>query len=125
MSDTVKPMALSTAIRLGAMLKPQGFGQMRSGGGSCAIAAACDAIGATHVRVTTDADALFPELKLMAECPAGEAKGATAALRSIVVYLNDSEHWTREQIADWVEQIEQQHGATVSILDQAMSEVTA
>lgn len=103
-SHKTTPLKLSEAIRLGATLKPQGFGSYFSGGKSCALGAALDAVG----RAEMEEDDIWPELLShidTVECP------VCARLRDghrIIPHLNDDHQWTREQIADWVEQIEKQ-----------------
>lgn len=105
-------MQLSEAIRLGAMLKPQGYGALLEDGKTCAIGAACDAIGLLGQCM---ADGTFPdsvaqrwplleELNVLRTCPTcgmGQFGGG-----GVIVHLNDSHKWTREQIADWVQTIE-------------------
>lgn len=104
-------MRLSEAIRLGAMLKPQGFGSMHPREAvesqryclgirviekSCALGAAQDA-GYRGDWLT----------KTLAPCP-GCSDGAHWWITTAVMHLNDMHHWTRERIADWVETIENQ-----------------
>jgi hypothetical protein len=97
-------MKLSEAIRLGAMLKPQGFGL---GSGNPRAEATC-ALGAAYeaARVTGSWPSLllvFPQLKHIEElaCPVCRDKQD-----GLIAHLNDDHRWSREQIADWVEQIE-------------------
>lgn len=110
----VKPLSLSSAIRLGAMLKPQGFGCGSASPlepESCALGAAYDAAGLTSpARMFVDLAAVFPLLttafdgKKALPCPA-------CGLRNhygLIPHLNDYHEWTRERIADFVESIEQQ-----------------
>lgn len=102
------PMRLSTAIRLGAMLKPQS----RFGSGpldTCALSAALEAIGvegAPYARVIKH----FP---LTCVCVAKPISGELMLLISAVRELNDFNGWSREAIADWVETVE----ASLSGLD--------
>lgn len=98
-------MKLSEAIRLGAMLKPQSFYDYEIAGGTCAIGAALDAIGALS---SFDDDAeFFPILRREqrdVQCPACRQWLSYAS--GVIVHLNDAHHWTRERIADWVETVE-------------------
>lgn len=101
-------MKLSEAIRLGAMLRPQGFGRSydKRNGGTCAFGAACEACG---IDVTDDKATGAAKLawygfyaSLMGvPCPVCNASGSVT-----IPHLNDHHHWTRERIADWVESIE-------------------
>lgn len=108
-------MRLSEAIRLGAMLRPQGFGLYQTIGGSCAYGAAMEACGIRPEIQNTISDegieALFPIARCSARCPTCTAAAwATCAdeptVNGIVPHLNDDHRWTREQIAAWVETIE-------------------
>lgn len=111
-------MRLSEAIRLGAMLKPQHYKYLRSGGKSCALGAACDAVG---IKQEGDADvsmhALFVEFQFLhakANCPACYAalgvwrrlRGHEYDVEDVIIHLNDDHKWTRERIADWVATVE-------------------
>lgn len=103
-------MRLSEAIRLGAMLRPQGIGTLNSSG-SCALGAAGEAIGAKCPQAMCG---ILP--LLVARWPRLMSQMVTlpCACRfdfpfgSAVLHLNDNHRWTREQIADWVETIEPQ-----------------
>ncbi len=119
-------MRLSEAIRLGAMLKPQGFGGMSSNPQStetCAYGAASDALG-RHVVPLIE----WPWLESKGRCPDchesfwPDGKEPLKYLSIISSHLNDSHIWTRERIADWVETIEnQQSEATANaIIEHAM-----
>lgn len=110
-------MRLSEAIRLGAMLKPQGFGSssMYDPRRSCALGAASDAVG-----LALDS---YRWLRLAKIWPQLDESYASPATRQVdrllvVIYdLNDNRGWTRERIADWVETIEaaQAHAHPVSV----------
>ena len=95
-------MRLSEAIRLGAMWSPQGHTGSMNGTTRCALAAACDAVGiepvAWHDGMLI---ANYPELQRRFTVLTGDVMWA-------IVTKNDIRGWTREQIADWVETIEQQ-----------------
>jgi hypothetical protein len=108
-------MRLSEAMRLGALLHPQCFGDFHVQGGSCALGAACDAVGLATGRESFDAYAAltfasrlasaFPVLaRRDVRCPV--TGQLVADVGTIIIRLNDLEHWTREQIADWVETLE-------------------
>ncbi len=108
-------MRLSDAIRLGAMLKPQGFGFYQTLGGSCAYGAALDAIGVRAERQNTIEDdtitALFPISAARTRCPicTPDERAAFEPVRDVdsaITHLNDDHRWTREQIADFVASIE-------------------
>lgn len=103
-------MKLSTAIRLGAMLKPQGYGVLFQPilNVTCAIGAALDANG--DIGEAFDewcgcrtAAAMWPILATEAQHPIdGELVNVYAAIAE----LNDMTRWTRERIALWIESIE-------------------
>lgn len=108
------PLKLSEAIRLGAMLRPQAFGTYFSDGGSCAIAAAMEALGiASYSR---DHGTLFdshrslakryPMLSKLRVVPPVDVNTDAPNVSNVIVRLNNDHYWTREQIADWIEQIE-------------------
>ena len=105
-------MKLSEAIRLGSMLKPQGFGTFRDEEGTCALGAALDACGALEehqlgrmVRLHS----LFPLLNDIngLSCPVCEDVGEGHD-ENTIPHLNDEHRWTREQIADWIQGIEEE-----------------
>jgi hypothetical protein len=104
-------MKLSEAIRLGAMLKPQAFGDYTDGVGTCAIGAANEAIGSSADINTTHWESFLDMSVDQSSCPVC-ARSARVFEESLIVHLNDDHRWTREQIADWVETIEQQHEST-------------
>ena len=117
-------MKLSEAIRLGAMMKPQAFGDYFRGGirkrwqrilnflglysaqeSSCAWGAALEG-GFGYL--DSEDDVVYPdEYNWLSEsiirCPACHIGQSTFYL---IVHLNDDHRWTRERIADWVESIE-------------------
>lgn len=121
-------MRLSEAIRLGAMLKPQGFGDLWTGGvravegrlvdtpvHSCALGAAWDALGCGWRDPLKDPPpAICAFLNQPAICPSCFLR-RRANLGQIVAHLNDHHRWTRERIADWVES--QEARAAVSMGD--------
>lgn len=95
-------MRLSEAIRLGAMMKPQAFGDLWKGGGSCALGAAYDALG-WRDRVCCIDGPLMDFYGRVISCP---ACGTRSGVTGIMTHLNDNHHWTREAIADWVATVE-------------------
>jgi hypothetical protein len=99
-------MKLSTAIRIGSMTTKQiRIDATDDGNGRCAMGAAIDACGVVVSRtgwpeqITT----LFPHINRLVENP---ATGEYESLMSAIYILNDHCEWTREQIADWVEHLE-------------------
>lgn len=100
-------MRLSEAIRLGAMLKPQAFGTLWRGVGSCALGAAYDALGCAPFEFPREIERFAAQT--IAVCPACESCwGPWPPLSGVAVigHLNDDHRWTREQIADWVARVE-------------------
>lgn len=105
-----KVMPLSQAIRLGAMLHPQGFGECFDGVGTCAFGAAREAIGIDPGWPMVTDKWPWMSRYVVGKCP---QCGVDAALPSIVsMHLNDGHRWTRERIADWVESEERKLEAT-------------
>lgn len=112
-------MRLSEAIRLGAMLGPQVFGQLidpHITGSSCAVGAALRASG-----IIDDANfnrnefpkwlELFPILASISEEPFdnfdwGFYSPCQRTVNTAIIRLNNSYRWKREQIADWVQSVE-------------------
>ena len=104
-------MRLSEAIRLGAMLRPQGFGIFSAQFGAkatCAYGAAKDALGRDFRAVSE-----WPWLITEYPCPDCGLSGV-AALSIVSLHLNDYHRWTRERIADWVETIENQQAESTA-----------
>ncbi len=96
-------MRLSEAIRLGATMKPQGFGQaFTPDGGSCALGAALDAIGVPQGYPFNIWPEMIKEILFWQDCPECGRAGAEIRL-SMPAHLNDTHRWTRERIADFVE----------------------
>jgi len=98
-------MKLSEAIRLGAMLNPQGFGHNRIYGPdgtkfTCALGAAEEA-GYNFAGILTGPLVFHPPIK----CPAC-ACYFYSEVPVMIVHLNDLHRWTREGIADWVATVE-------------------
>ena len=120
-------MKLSQAIRLGAMLKPKGHGGLLVNGKTCALGAACEAVGITIGRVSCDTKA-YAEIQIrwpLLGMPANHElipEGGATVMEAIWM-LNDRQGLTREQIADWVETIEE--GTDVATVLHSTSESRA
>lgn len=115
----VEQMKLSTAIREGAKLRPQAFrAYFYTKNGvicSCAFGAAYEAVTGNLPRrgnknyidevITPVLDANFPVLQTFERfaCPA-DKNCTICSPFNIVTHLNDTHDWTREQIADWLEE---------------------
>jgi hypothetical protein len=117
-------MKFSEAIRLGATMRRQTRGEYFTRGGqrSCALGAAIDAAGIKLVpcnglardrRTGLMADFkwkyVWPDewtkvIGYFTTCPA--CHEFCGEVRRIVSHLNDKHRWTREQIADFVEDVE-------------------
>lgn len=106
-------LTLSEAIRLGAMLKPQGFG-LTFGEATCALGAALEAVGATTQADWMPVYRLWPITSIRVLNP---VCGREMLLGSTCWILNDKHKWTREAIADWVEQIERAQAPAVDAVD--------
>lgn len=100
-------MLLSEAIRLGAMLRPQGRIQFFPENNSCALGAAMEAVGLRNACLeyvslyNCDDTALLRKTFPVLACEIDPIFD--------VAEKND-EGWTRERIADWVESIERERG---------------
>jgi hypothetical protein len=115
-------MRLSEAIRLGSMLRKQGFGRLfvHAAEGdlrSCALGAAEEALrgGAAydwrHADKVGDVYTIYSELlDSRNSCPRCAERDVqySAQTQAIVHHLNDDHRWTREAIADWLEALELQ-----------------
>ena len=106
-------MKLSEAIRLGAMLRPQGYGYLFAYGKTCALGAAAEAIGiyrecaeAICIHDPVAADRSLRAVWPMLESVVFDERLGRMPLRGAIMIRNDSREWTRERIADWVEQFE-------------------
>jgi hypothetical protein len=115
------------------MLKPQGGGQFYSKGRTCANGAALDCVSALYFDAETDDDkcsvknneALYRHFPITLtrppQCPACGLQSPTLELA--IGHLNDAAHrWSRERIADWVEQIEAQHAPQPEVGKQNLTE---
>lgn len=110
-------LRLSEAIRLGAMIRRQGYHSLFPAREfSCALGAALEAAGVVTPE-TFDADniydpaAAFPVVKsIRTTCPACGGRWLYA-FEHVITHLNDDHRWTREEIADYVATFE---GAAVT-----------
>lgn len=98
-------MKLSEAIRLGALLGPQGFGQYESICGPesvarCALGGAYAAAGLSYV---DHESRLYKVTQLNSVNP---ATGDPSTIGGAIIRLNDEHRWSRERIADWVATVE-------------------
>lgn len=126
-------MKLSEAIRLGSLLKPQGFGDLLDHKGrSCAFGAALEASG---YRISADRYADNPSvhsvwswLKNDCRCPEQSLQGCSEIyiknMATVIAHLNDHHLWTREQISAWVETVEPGEVAqTEEVLEEAQNAI--
>lgn len=106
-------MSLTDAIRLGATTTRQTRGVFFTGGAgvavrTCALGAALHAVGRlitqNHAANSQDLSDLvveiFPELHVIAKCPECLLRDE---LGDMIVHLNDEHKWTRNQIANWID----------------------
>lgn len=123
-------MKISEAMRLGALLRPQAFGDLRVSKrrwfrrveSTCAFGAAMEAAGLKAKPIEATAlgngprgkglatvQIVVPEtwscLLLTSACPVCASVDTVIRL---IAHLNDEHRWTRERIADWVATIEPQ-----------------
>lgn len=109
-------MNLSEAIRLGCkMTKPTCNKYIELGGGeikACALGAASVSLGHDYCRPRHMANALTEAYPFLAErspvrCPDCEPNNYRyiLPLRLMITHLNDDHRWTRERIADWLEDL--------------------
>jgi hypothetical protein len=117
-----KTMRLSEAIRLGAMLKPQYFGDFYGPEQTtCALGAAGDAIGTVFID-QEDVAAEWPWTQGdFVRCPGELECGECGNVLNTIPHLNDDHRWTRERIADWVARHEP---ASVAAVVRAAGDVT-
>ena len=97
-------MRMYEAMRLGAMLWPQAFLTANENGGKCARLSALHAIGKEWE------DGFDVENTLagpVVGCPSCNHITQIGSVAEIIVHLNDEHRWTREQIAEWLEPIEE------------------
>ena len=113
-------MELSEAIRAGAKLRPQGFGDFRTTYRrwpwsppevrTCALGAAYEAVGHETIggHPVLEHRVLVPEdwRRLLSGRVACPQCGAQGVVFSVVTHLNDTHRWTREHTAAWVRHLE-------------------
>lgn len=107
-------MKLSEAIRLGSMLRPQGFQSIAKEGRTCAIGAAYEAVGidcaALKSKSIPERFAIIglhlPQVLATDLIPCPACARLHNGVGYTIPHLNDHHRWTREQIADWVETLE-------------------
>lgn len=122
-------MKLSDAIRLGSMLKPQGYGSrsLWSEDASCVLGAAADAVGMSlnamrYSRLMDRWPVLNGPSRVcpVSDCVSWHAVPADCLIK-ILWHLNDTHKWTRERIADFVASVEP---PDPSVTGDAVSETT-
>lgn len=102
-------MRLSEAIREGAKLRPQAFGYYVDSSGSCSIGAAAEGIAGYNpsgqVCAILSAAGHWPTLKAPSHCPEKDCEiRPDANVEAVCLHLNDDHRWSRERIAEWLEQ---------------------
>lgn len=102
-----KIIKLSDAIRLGATFRGQCFGVFYENKKSCVIGAAMEALGLREHQYEY-LEERFPIMHKMVKPPdeLRISRGVLFPLASVLWRLNDRLRWTREKIADWVEEQE-------------------
>jgi len=113
--------SLAAAIRKGAERRPdQAFGDYFVGRrASCALGAAYEGM----YRLAEDMDGRGPTKDLgwffdclenvVRFCPAKDCR-KHLVLSSLIVHLNDAHHWTRDEIATWLEELNGKNGTRPS-----------
>jgi hypothetical protein len=103
-------MTLSAAIHLGSTLGKQLFGRTSTvAGDSCVMGAVYQATGLLSLRSVC---AMYPELWAVGCCPLSDCPWHTPDLGSpyitrlcmVMMHLNDLHHWSRQRIADWIDE---------------------
>lgn len=117
MKGGIPKMKLSEAIRKGCV-KPQGFGSGTIGTDSetyCVLGAAASGAG---LRIRSDQsgydtlEETFPILKEVVANPPASVdhvywfEGKKLTVMQVLYTANDLSKWTRERLADWVEEVE-------------------
>jgi hypothetical protein len=106
-------MKLSEAIREGAKLGPQAFGEYFVGDATCALGAAKRATNTAHDEELFIAVGLaYVPVVEVPMCLHGEYRRTSVnkdqpksfdEITSLMIKLNDKARWSREAIADWLE----------------------
>lgn len=120
-------MRASEAMRLGATLHKQAFMSFFNLGcdgetrlrivATCALGSISAALGATAAEQPELYAEAYPWIVQDGDqrlCPA-ECGGVMGRTDGMIVHLNDDHHWTREQIADWLETVEPNAGAVLPV----------
>lgn len=96
------PLKLSEALRLGAMVTRQVFGQIGDlKETTCAIGAVYKGFGFDGS--DTGGQMLSKELnQINVKCP-DNSVCSQGSLEGVIIHLNDQHHWPRENIATWLE----------------------
>ena len=112
-------MRLSDAIRKGAKLNKQAYGYTKDrDGGTCAWGAAGEAIGieipkgtlgclwGTEVwrRFKAEWPWAMSASDTTSACPASKCHFQTSAVGDLIAHLNDNHRWSRESIAEWIDE---------------------
>jgi hypothetical protein len=124
---------LSDAIRRGAKMRPQVYGKLYADGRTCAWGAALDGIGQDASMTLSSPEMIcmhfWPHLYNYGVQWPGNAgfwpvpPGKMVSFVGAIVALNDTANWTREKIADWVEQMENQLTPPQALLPAPMAKV--
>jgi hypothetical protein len=104
--EPVSPLRLSEALRLGSIGTRQGYGQLiNKDGALCAVGTILRGFGWDDNDIWSPREPAPPALThLTAEpCPACAFGFRHMYVEAAVVHLNDYHHWTRSEIADWLE----------------------
>lgn len=111
-------MKLSEAIRIGASMSPQIKGSVKRSDGTCGLGAAYEgtfgeikAYKSFH-EIIQGLDKIYPKIDSVEFLVPHPIQLKINTISAIIVSLNDSYDWSREQIADWVEKIENENGFT-------------
>ena len=97
-------------------MAPQVRHAFKSVDGTCAVGAALEATGNLNLLEAipcgqrlrhSEFIMLFPISSEIISCPLGDCN--PNEIVQMIFHLNDWHHWTREQIADWLEPIEVEH----------------
>ncbi len=102
-----QPKTLGDAIRLGATLKKQAFRLFydRQNNATCALGAAADASNLLDTDLRPE---FFPKhfgLETQVEPLENHTGIGIVTLWSRIIYLNDALRWSREKIADYVDEV--------------------
>jgi hypothetical protein len=130
-------LKLSEAIRLGAMMTTQAFGEIETEDGTCALGAAVQAAGCPREMVTDfsrglgtrpippGAQAMLIYIpynwhQLLIQDEACPECGLRSPMSRQIPHLNDEHRWTRERIADWIEPFEEKLACQTTVPSQEL-----